>query len=52
MKFSDAEKEQIKRDLVERLRIDAPLNTADRSTFYGGDERGYLDYPTMEQVHS
>ncbi|PSL03690.1 N-ethylmaleimide reductase [Haloactinopolyspora alba] len=34
-------------DLVERLRHGAPLNTPDRSTFYGGDERGYLDYPTL-----
>lgn len=39
-------------DLVERLRSGVPLNVADRSTFYGGDERGYLDYPTAEQVHS
>jgi N-ethylmaleimide reductase len=38
--------------LVERLRSGVPLNVADRSTFYGGDERGYLDYPTAEQVHS
>jgi N-ethylmaleimide reductase len=22
----------------------APLNNYDRSTFYGGDERGYTDY--------
>lgn len=34
-------------DLVARLRSGAPLNAADRSTFYGGDERGYLDYPTL-----
>jgi N-ethylmaleimide reductase len=34
-------------DLVERLRADAPLNAADRSTFYGGDGRGYTDYPTL-----
>jgi N-ethylmaleimide reductase len=34
-------------DLVERLRSGAPLNVADRSTFYGGGERGYLDYPTL-----
>lgn len=38
-------------DLVERLRRGAPLNTPDRSTFYGGDERGYLDYPTLERIH-
>jgi N-ethylmaleimide reductase len=34
-------------DLVERLRRDAPLNTADKTTFYGGGERGYTDYPAM-----
>ncbi|WP_308465381.1 alkene reductase [Rathayibacter soli] len=34
-------------DLVDRLTLGAPLNTPDRSTFYGGDERGYLDYPTL-----
>jgi N-ethylmaleimide reductase len=32
-------------DLVERLWRDLPLNPHDRSTFYGGDERGYTDYP-------
>jgi N-ethylmaleimide reductase len=37
-------------DLVERLKADAPLNSIDHSTFYGGDERGYLDYPTMESL--
>ena len=35
-------------DLVERFRRDAPLNDWDESTFYGGDERGYTDYPTLE----
>jgi N-ethylmaleimide reductase len=35
-------------DLVARLKAGAPLNTPDRSTFYGGDEHGYLDYPTLE----
>jgi len=34
-------------DLVERLRKDAPLNEADASTFYGGTEKGYTDYPTL-----
>jgi N-ethylmaleimide reductase len=32
-------------DLAERLRIGAPLAEPDRSTFYGGDARGYVDYP-------
>jgi N-ethylmaleimide reductase len=34
-------------DLVERFRTDAPLNTADQGTFYGGDEKGYTDYATL-----
>ena len=34
-------------DLPERLRFDAPLNAPDRATFYGGDERGYVDYPSL-----
>jgi N-ethylmaleimide reductase len=36
-------------DLVARFRADAPLNPPDRSTFYGGDRRGYTDYPTLAQ---
>ncbi|WP_371360659.1 hypothetical protein [Afipia sp. GAS231] len=32
-------------DLVERQRRNLPLNPYDRETFYGGDERGYIDYP-------
>lgn len=34
-------------DLVARLKSEAPLNLADRATFYGGSERGYTDYPTL-----
>lgn len=34
-------------DLVERLEQNAPLNEPDTETFYGGDERGYTDYPTL-----
>ncbi|HEY0294756.1 MAG TPA: alkene reductase [Bordetella sp.] len=34
-------------DLVRRLREKAPLNEWDPSTFYGGGEKGYLDYPTL-----
>ncbi|MGZ8225624.1 MAG: alkene reductase [Methylococcaceae bacterium] len=34
-------------DLVERFKQDAPLNTPDPSTFYGGDEKGYIDYPFL-----
>jgi N-ethylmaleimide reductase len=35
-------------DLPKRFALNAPLNTPDRSTFYGGDQRGYTDYPTFE----
>ena len=34
-------------DLVERFRQDAPLNEADSTSFYGGTEKGYTDYPTL-----
>ena len=32
-------------DLVERLRTGAPLSAPDPTTFYGGGEKGYTDYP-------
>jgi N-ethylmaleimide reductase len=35
-------------DLVERYRRNAPLNEPDQDTFYGGDEKGYNDYPFLE----
>lgn len=34
-------------DLVERYRTNAPLNEADSSSFYGGTEKGYTDYPFL-----
>ena len=34
-------------DLVERLRIDAPLNDMNRDNVYGGGAAGYTDYPTL-----
>jgi N-ethylmaleimide reductase len=34
-------------DLPERFAKKAQLNPYDRATFYGGDERGYTDYPTL-----
>ena len=34
-------------DLVARLRQGGPFNPADKTTFYGGGERGYTDYPTL-----
>jgi N-ethylmaleimide reductase len=35
-------------DLPERLQGDIALNAPDPSTFYGGDEKGYIDYPSLE----
>jgi N-ethylmaleimide reductase len=35
-------------DLPKRFALNAPLNTPDRLTFYGGNERGYTDYPAFE----
>ena len=35
-------------DLVRRWQIGAPLNEPDPSTFYGGDEHGYTDYPSLD----
>ena len=37
-------------DLVKRIAIGAPLNEGDASTFYSGDARGYVDYPTLEEA--
>lgn len=37
-------------DLVERFAKDAPLNEPDQSSFYGGAEKGYTDYPTLEEA--
>jgi len=34
-------------DLVARFEKDAPLNEADSATFYGGDGKGYIDYPAL-----
>lgn len=34
-------------DLVERFRIDAPLNTPDSKSFYGSNKQGYTDYPFL-----
>jgi N-ethylmaleimide reductase len=36
-------------DLPRRFKANAPLNTPDESTFYGGDEKGYTDYPILEE---
>ncbi|WP_030669728.1 alkene reductase [Streptomyces sp. NRRL B-1347] len=34
-------------DLPARIRQGGPYNEADSTTFYGGDHRGYTDYPTL-----
>jgi N-ethylmaleimide reductase len=36
-------------DLPERFRRGAPLNADDRSTYYGGGAKGYIDYPSLAQ---
>jgi N-ethylmaleimide reductase len=36
-------------DLPERMRLGAPLNTDDPTTYYGGGEKGYTDYPSLAQ---
>ena len=37
-------------DLPERFRRNAHLNRADRATFYGGTEKGYTDYPRLQEA--
>lgn len=37
-------------DLVERLRVDAPLNALDGDHLFGGGAEGYTTYPTLEAV--
>jgi N-ethylmaleimide reductase len=34
-------------DLPARLAKNAPLNTPEQATFYGGTEKGYTDYPAL-----
>ncbi len=34
-------------DLPERIKQGAELNVADQNTFYGGDAKGYTDYPRL-----
>jgi len=36
-------------DLVERFRQNAELTKPDEATYYGGDEKGYTDYPTLAE---
>lgn len=41
-------------DLVERLKAGVPFVESEKSTWYGGDEHGYTDYPAMDgtQLHA
>lgn len=34
-------------DLPKRFELNGPFNTPDRGSFYGGTEKGYTDYPTL-----
>lgn len=34
-------------DLPERIKVGAMLNSYNRATFYGGNEKGYTDYPFL-----
>ena len=36
-------------DLVERLRRNASLNALDSNTLYGGEAKGYIDYPALAE---
>lgn len=37
-------------DLPTRFASGSPLNAYDRSTFYGGGEKGYTDYPSLSEI--
>ncbi|MFF3245701.1 alkene reductase [Streptomyces sp. NPDC002870] len=34
-------------DLPVRLKTEGPYNTPDTASFFGGDDKGYIDYPTL-----
>lgn len=36
-------------DFVARLKAGAPLNAADRNTYFGGGSQGYADYPSLAE---
>jgi 2,4-dienoyl-CoA reductase-like NADH-dependent reductase (Old Yellow Enzyme family) len=39
-------------DFVARVKTGAPMNEADRATFFGGAARGYTDYPALAAATS
>lgn len=36
-------------DLPRRFKENAPMNATNRQTMYGGSEKGYIDYPLLEE---
>ena len=38
-------------DLPKRIKLGLPLSPYDRATFYGGDAKGYTDYPAYDEQH-
>lgn len=39
-------------DLPQRLKEGLPINVPDEDTFYNGDEHGYTDYPTWDELQN
>lgn len=39
-------------DLPQRIKLGQPLTHYDRSTFWGGTERGYIDFPTYVEMQA
>ncbi|MGH8216272.1 MAG: alkene reductase [Rhodanobacteraceae bacterium] len=39
-------------DFLARLKASAPMNTADRNTFFGGTANGYTDYPALREARA
>ena len=37
-------------DFVERLKKNAPMNEPHREGFFGGTDKFYIDYPTLEDA--
>lgn len=38
-------------DLPKRFELNGAFNEPDRATMYGGEEKGYTDYPSLDQVN-
>jgi N-ethylmaleimide reductase len=39
-------------DLVERIRLGAPLAASELATFYSGGASGYVDYPALDEAEA